>query len=345
MDRWSFTYDPEWFDGPPELPTFDFALPEFSPPEMAASEELDRRGRGHAEVAGTPFVDIEGELVEDEDDDGNPLFIFNLWEPALINGQPWRVGGVQVPVAEPHITQQREAWGGAFARLLYSRVAEDAGASWIEAWGWVPPPLVYEGRLVRTEWLYDYLLNPQRIRPSVVLRMPKYGLSEDEAGKLVDYFAALAGVDFPYTAGASDQADSQTDPTVTQRRDRAMKILIDDTTYCAKCHLVGDFNPGGQTQTILAPNLARVGRRIRPEYLRRWLADPKSVLPYTGMPVNFPPQGPPIGQDLFPGSSLEQLDAVVDLLSNYDQYMQGRTSIRQMMESAKKSSQSMAQEE
>ena len=343
MERWSFKYDPEWFEGPPELPNFDFVRPEFSAREVAASEELDRRGWGHAEVVGRPLLDVAGELIEDEDDDGNPLFVFSPWDPAIINGQPWRVGGMQVPVAEPHIARRRNAWGGAFARLLYSRVAEQAGTGWMEAWGWVPPLLVHEGRLVRPDWLFDYLLNPEPIRPSVVLRMPKYSLSEDEAEKLVNYFAAVAGVESPYMRRVTEQVDLPSDAEVFQRRDRAMKILIDRTTYCAKCHLVGDFDPGGQTQTVLAPNLDRVGRRIRPEYLRRWLADPKSVLPYTGMPVNFPPEGPAMGQDLFPGSSLEQLDAVVDLLLNYDRYMQGRTSIRTMMEAAEKSSQSKAE--
>ncbi len=337
MDRWSFKYDPEWFEGPPKLVNFDFVRPRFSPEAVAASKELDRRGWGQAEVVGSPFVDMEGELIEDEDDDGNPLFVFNLWEPAIINGQPWRVGGAQVPVAEPHLTRRRDAWGGAFARLLYSHVAEEAGAGWIEARGWVPPPLAHEGRKVRPEWLYEYLFNPEPIRPSVMLRMPKYNLSADEARKLVDYFAAVADVDFPYVRSSSQQTDARSDPAVTQRRDLAMKIVIDRTTYCAKCHLVGDFDPGGEMQTILAPNLERVGRRIRPEYLRSWLADPKSVLPYTGMPVNFPPEGEPMGQDLFPGSSLEQLEAVVDLLLNYDRYMQGQTSIRAMMDAAEKS--------
>ena len=86
---------------------------------------------------------------------------------------------------------------------------------------------------------------------------------------------------------------------------------------------------------MLAPNLDQVGRRIRPEYLKRWLGNPKSALPYTGMPVNFPPEGPPLGQDLLPGPSLGQIDTVKDLLINYDQYIKGRTSIRSMIESAK----------
>jgi hypothetical protein len=121
---------------------------------------------------------------------------------------------------------------------------------------------------------------------------------------------------------------------VSALMDQAMRLVTDQKTYCAKCHLIGDFNPGGETQTILAPNLAEVGRRIRPEHLRRWLADPKSILPYTGMPVNFPPEGPPMGQDLLPGSSGEQLEAVAELLLHYDAYLQKHTSIRAMIDRA-----------
>ena len=93
-----------------------------------------------------------------------------------------------------------------------------------------------------------------------------------------------------------------------------MRIVVDRTTFCAKCHRIGDYSPGGETQTILAPDLAQVGRRIRPEYLRRWLADPRSILPYTGMPVNFPPEGAALGQDLMPAASRDQLEAAADLL-------------------------------
>lgn len=113
-----------------------------------------------------------------------------------------------------------------------------------------------------------------------------------------------------------------------------MRIVVDRTTFCAKCHRIGDYSPGGEMQTILAPDLAQVGRRIRPEYLRRWLADPRSILPYTGMPVNFPPEGAPLGQDLMPAASRDQLEAVADLLLHYDAYWQSRARIRTLMEKA-----------
>jgi hypothetical protein len=95
--------------------------------------------------------------------------------------------------------------------------------------------------------------------------------------------------------------------------------------------LIGDYSPGGETGAALAPNLENVAGRIRPEYLRRWLANPKSVLPYTPMTVNFPPGGPPLEPELFDGDTTEQLDAVMDLLLNYDWYLKRQTSIRQLV--------------
>ena len=69
----------------------------------------------------------------------------------------------------------------------------------MEAWGWLPPPLVHEGKKVQPEWLFRFLLDPTPIRPAAVLRMPRFNLSRSEAGKLADYFAAVAGAEYPYT--------------------------------------------------------------------------------------------------------------------------------------------------
>ena len=35
-----------------------------------------------------------------------------------------------------------------------------------EAWGWLPPPLVGEGKKVQSEWLHSFLLDPHEIRPA-----------------------------------------------------------------------------------------------------------------------------------------------------------------------------------
>ena len=83
----------------------------------------------------------------------------------------------------------------------------------------------------------------------------------------------------------------------------------------------------------MAPNLADVYRRLRPEYVRNWIANPVMILPYTPMPVNVKyvasaPHKGGVSQDLYHGTSVEQVDALVDLLMNYDEFARERTSIR-----------------
>ena len=380
MERWQVQYDPEQIEGPVAVEDFAFNLPEIDTGRLEASAAPDRRGLLRAEAVGMPQRDEWGEVLEDVDDDDNPMYYLNLWGAlplkVLDQWMVWPVGGAQLGVSDPvgvtrlspgqdtpgrltvdqqrrrptytpHVTRIRAPEGGAFARLLFPEVLDEDNPAVMEAWGWVPPPLVDEGRKVQPAWLHDYLLEPLPIRPAAVQRMPKYTMSPEEASQLVDYFAAAAGADFPYSSHPRSrsvglEAKERARP---HRLEDAMRIVIDRVTFCTKCHLVGDYSPGGEIRTVLAPRLDQVGPRIRPDYLRRWLANPRSLQPYTGMPVNFPPTGAPIGQGLFEGSSLEQVDAVTDLLLNYDWYVKRRTSIREMIEAAEKAGSASAAEE
>jgi hypothetical protein len=54
------------------------------------------------------------------------------------------------------------------------------------------------------------------------------------------------------------------------------------------------------------------------------------------MPVNIPydPRAPNLGgvsQALFPGTSIQQLDGVLDLLMNFDEYAKRQTSVRSLV--------------
>jgi hypothetical protein len=192
---------------------------------------------------------------------------------------------------------------------------------------------VGEGRKVQPAWLHDFLLDPVPIRPAVVLRMPKFNMSTDEASKLVDYFAAADGAEYPYsidprTRGAHLSAAEATHPN---RLADAMKIVTNGN-YCVKCHHLGDFVPEGSVYAM-APNLDRVYRRLRPDFVRDWVANPPRIIPNTVMPINIPPDKP-IAQDIYAGTSEEQLQAVVDLLMNYDVFLKDRTSIRPMIQAA-----------
>ena len=335
MESWDFSYDPAKFAsyfGSSAPYSFNFFTPHFTPEQIAKSKKVDARGLGHGTVTGMPMTDAKGQLVVDEHPDEEfPVNYFELWKPTVINGEPWYVGGPSMMVPVDAITKKRPPLGGYLARYLQPvLLAQAAGtnAKPSDAWGWVPPPLVREGTKVQTDWLHDFLLDPYPIRPSTVLRMPKFTMSPQDASTLVDYFAAVDGAEYPY----------EFDPRTRRGHLAAVEAkhpgflndalrVVTDNNYCVKCHLVGDYRPPGSA-TALAPDLSRVYRRLRPGFLRRWLAKPKSLLPYSGMPDNFEK---PLSQELFKGDRLEQLDGVVDLLLNYDRFMKKKTSISSMV--------------
>ena len=196
-----------------------------------------------------------------------------------------------------------------------------------QAWGWLPPPLLGEGRKVQTEWLHNFLMDPFPIRPAVVLRMPKFNMSSEEASTLVHYFAAHDGAEYPYEFDARSRADHIEEMEVKHPKYLESGLaIITDNNYCVKCHLIGDFSPGGNPKA-LGPRLDRVHNRLRPDYLERRIGDPVRILPYTAMPVNIRPDKG-VDQKLFAGSSKDQLNAVVDLLANFDRLAESQLSIK-----------------
>jgi cytochrome c2 len=346
MAAWEFQYDPQQYPAAQEFNDYDFLKPYFTADELAKSKQTDRRGLGLATVHGMPVVDGEGNLLEDEDDAGNPLYYFTLFENKAINGQAW-LSGSQVQVSKPNLIETRAPVGGYLSRLIYPTVLahereSNPNAKESDAWGWVPPPLVGEGRKVQSEWLHDFLLDPYPIRPAVVLRMPRFNMSSQEARKLVDYFVAIDQAESSYEYNTTRQSSyiAEADASHPNRLEMAMKIVTNGN-YCVKCHLLGDFKPEGSVAAH-APQLDEVYKRLRPEYVRNWVANPQRILPYTAMPVNFPPDKP-ASQELFPGTSQQQLMAVVDLLLNYDAFMKSRQSIRPLIQAASPTEQQAGQ--
>jgi mono/diheme cytochrome c family protein len=103
----------------------------------------------------------------------------------------------------------KSPFGGAFADLLVPYlIAKDpnrykpykpnpALIDSAEARGSLPPALFGEGERVQPQWLYQFLLNPTKVREMSILRMPKFHLSQHEAKTLIDYFAAVERISNP----------------------------------------------------------------------------------------------------------------------------------------------------
>lgn len=369
MEQWVFGYGSETFEDASEVVDFPFLDPGFSDQQIAASLAKDYRGLMHANIAGQPVFNEETgeptwvdedrqpitpeEVMEAEQEEGEsiPVFYrFGLWANELINGQP-RLRGVDellIPADRakygPENGNAYPAWGGDLARYLFPKVIARAKevnpqVNGREAWGWLPPPLMDEGKKVQTDWLHGFLMDPSAIRPAVVMRMPNFHMSSDEAEKLVNYFAAMSEAQFPFEYKQQQQPSYLTNLSAGGGDPLAEAMnIVTNGNYCVKCHAVADFAPQGDPNTF-GPNLADAQRRLRPNFTRDWIANPARILPYTGMPVNIPyrPDDPHLGgvaQDLYHGTSLQQVNGVVDLLMNFDAYARRNMSVSTLVEQA-----------
>ncbi|MFM7251237.1 MAG: PDZ domain-containing protein [Planctomycetaceae bacterium] len=335
MDRWDVRYRPEALGEAPLPADYPFLAPHFTPAEAAASLVTDRQGLRTTTLVGMPVlkaetgrpqrIDEEGTPVEDDDPEATGISVM-LFRDALVDGEPRIVGGPNIPLPDDatRAGTHYPAVGGDLARLLFPVVIADEkeinpNVKPDDAWGWLPPPLVGEGRKVQSPWLHRFLLNPTTIRPAAVLRMPKFNFQSSEAAKLVDYFAAVDGVEpnYAYDPRLDESALAATETGKPGHLDGAMKIVTNNN-YCVKCHLVGGYAPPGNPKA-LAPQLERVHERLRPGYVHDWIANPKRFLPYTGMPVNIA-YDKPVSADLYDGTSVQQVDALTDLLMHYDMF-------------------------
>ena len=366
-ERWDIAFEPETYGEQSLDELYPFVPKRFLPDTKTTSETPDRRNLIRATLRGMPTLNNDGvammfdEYGDDvlQEDDYNPYsltYLMQLWEPTLVEGQPFQVGGLPLEVPSSSIERRLPSEGGDLAKYLLPHVRDleaqvNPNAKGSEAWAWVPPPLVGEGVKVQTDWLHEFLLDPHPIRPAVFMRMPKFAMSPEEATKLVNYFAAKDNVEYPYEyerrqgddhlakADASYAEKLKAAGAEGTRFGDAMK-MVTSQDYCVKCHIVGDFDPTSSDRAK-APDLAKVYRRLRPDYTRKWIAMPSSVLPYTAMPVNvkYDPNAPNLGteipQDLYHGNSIEQVDALVDLLMNFDKYAKSRSLIAPLVKPAK----------
>lgn len=136
----------------------------------------------------------------------------------------------------------------------------------------------------------------------------------DQSGRIGD-------INAPKRTEVGEPSEIGPEDALFLRRLQAYRLITDRRTFCGKCHFVEGEVPSQASALALGPALEGVAGRLRPDYLRRWIADPRRYLPFTAMPVNFPPTGPPVGQDILPGPSEAQIEAVVDLLTNYPAFL------------------------
>lgn len=133
--------------------------------------------------------------------------------------------------------------------------------------GTLAPDLSFEGSRAQRNWLIDFLKNPQTLRPTLILRMPQFNMTDQEATIIADYFGlVLQG------AAVSSNLDSK---QFTPALAATGKQLYEVKYQCQSCHTIG------ATGGYVGPNLNNVGNWMRPEWIEAWLRNPQTLVPGT----------------------------------------------------------------
>lgn len=193
--------------------------------------------------------------------------------------------------------------------LIEGRGGDDV-ASIIKEENYRPPNLTSTGARLQTEWMYSFLKNPashDKIRTWLEIRMPTFGLTDEEADNLVAYFKKVDGIE--------DYLESTPKHEITAAQMEAAKTLIYQKHQCVSCHIIGnDYPKAGPL--VWAPNLAYGDNRLRPEWMNEWIRNAGEVIPGIRMPSYYPDaqSGLP---DIFDGN----VDMQVESLVNYILYL------------------------
>ncbi|HET8921794.1 MAG TPA: c-type cytochrome [Candidatus Acidoferrum sp.] len=134
--------------------------------------------------------------------------------------------------------------------------------------GDLAPDLTYEGSRAQRQWLVDFLKNPQTLRPTLILRMPQFNMSDKDAATLVDYMTMV----LQHPAANPSAVDAK---QFTPAMAAFGKQLYEVKYQCQSCHTIG--GTGG----YVGPNLNNAGGWLTPAWIEAWLRNPQALVPDT----------------------------------------------------------------
>ena len=131
--------------------------------------------------------------------------------------------------------------------------------------GDMAPDLTWEGTAVQRDWLVKFFKNPNTLRPALIRRMPKFNLTDQEAGVLADYIQTA------YQTARFDR-DSLQPPTDAASVENGRQLFYSKYA-CQACHIVDPKKDKG----YIGPTLTQVGSRFNAAWIFQWLKSPESL--------------------------------------------------------------------
>jgi mono/diheme cytochrome c family protein len=132
--------------------------------------------------------------------------------------------------------------------------------------GDLAPDLSFEGSRAQRQWLIEFLKNPQTLRPTLVLRMPQFNMTDREAAVIADYL----GMALQHPDANPARVDAK---SFTPRMAEMGKQLYQVKYQCQSCHTIG--SGGG----YVGPNLNNAGNWFTAGWIEAWLKNPQALVP------------------------------------------------------------------
>lgn len=135
--------------------------------------------------------------------------------------------------------------------------------------GDMAPDLTWEGSAVQREWLLAFFKNPNTLRPTLIRRMPKFNVSDQEATVLTDYILTA------YQSPVFDR-DSLSNPPDSAQIEHGRQLFYSKYA-CQACHIIDPQKDKG----YIGPTLTHVGARLNASWIFQWLKAPQILRPGT----------------------------------------------------------------
>ena len=138
-----------------------------------------------------------------------------------------------------------------------------------------PPSLEHVAEKTTREWIFAWVKNPQAYAASAT--MPNYRFSDQEATDIASFLVSQSTT--------SENSRKEVRNVALPTGDDALLAgkSFYGTLFCSSCHAIQNA-AGNLVGGDLAPELTRVGNKVNPDWLRRWLQAPQGYDPKTRMP-------------------------------------------------------------
>ncbi len=175
--------------------------------------------------------------------------------------------------------------GGQLSRALARYLAEDKASDQISL---VPPDISGVGARLQREWMLNTLVGDSpSARPWLKVRMPGFGLTEQQRARIVDRLAVADEI-----PNLKAPRPHQLPPALHAV---AGQLLGGGGFSCVNCHYIGRTPSAGETS---APDLTMITDRVSRDWFHRWLSNPARIIPSTPMPAFNRPATKIAGEDL-----------------------------------------------